>query len=83
MVIGYYPDMTTAGMPDPRLYLRLAATLRTQIGEGVFVQGSRMPSISELCKEYQLSRQTAGRALRLLEEEGVIHRVPGLGYHVS
>lgn len=75
--------MTTAGMPDPRLYLRLAATLRSQIGDGVFARGSRIPAISELCEEYDLSRQTAGKALRLLEGEGVIHRVPGLGYHVS
>lgn len=75
--------MTTAGMPDPRLYMRLAATLRSQIDDGVFGRGSRIPTISELCEEYELSRQTAGKALRLLEGEGVIHRVPGLGYHVS
>jgi DNA-binding GntR family transcriptional regulator len=75
--------MTTAGMPDPRLYMRLAATLRSQIGEGVFARDSRMPTISELCEQYELSRQTAGKALRLLEDEGLIRRVPGLGYHVS
>jgi DNA-binding GntR family transcriptional regulator len=70
-------------MPDPRLYVRLAATLRSQIGEGVFAKGSPIPTISVLCEEYRLSRQTAGKALRLLEDEGLIHRVPGLGYHVS
>lgn len=75
--------MTTAGSPDPRLYMRLAANLRMQIADGVLAKDSRMPSISALCKEYSLSRQTAGKALRLLEHEGLVHRVPGLGYHVS
>jgi GntR family transcriptional regulator len=75
--------MTTAVSPDPRLYVRLAATLRMQIADGALARDSRMPSISVLCKEHSLSRQTAGKALRLLEREGLIYRVPGLGYHVS
>lgn len=75
--------MTTPAPSDPRLYIRLAATLRAQIADGTLAQGARMPSISILCEEYKLSRQTAGKALRMLEHEGLIHRVPGLGYHVS
>jgi DNA-binding GntR family transcriptional regulator len=63
--------------------MRLAATLRAQIADGTLARGARMPSISALCEEYSLSRQTAGKALRMLEHEGLIHRVPGLGYHVS
>jgi DNA-binding GntR family transcriptional regulator len=63
--------------------MRLAATLRAQIADGTLGQGARMPSISSLCEDYKLSRQTAGKALRMLEHEGLIHRVPGLGYHVS
>ena len=74
--------MTLAGPPDPRLYLRLAATLRAQIRSGTIARGSRMPSISALCAEYAISRQTAGKALHTLEREGLVHRVPGLGYHV-
>jgi GntR family transcriptional regulator len=75
--------MTKAAPPDPRRYMRLAASLRLQIHEGVLVEGSRLPSIAVLCDKYRLSRQTAGKALRLLEREGLVHRVPGLGYHVS
>ena len=74
--------MTTVDSTDPRLYMQLAATLRAQIADGTFASDARMPSISVLCEEHQLSRQTAGKALRLLEREGLIHRVPGLGYHV-
>ena len=75
--------MTSAGTSDPRLYIRLAATLRRQISNGIFAGDGRLPSINALCDEYRLSRQTAGKALRILEDEGLIHRVPGLGYHVS
>jgi GntR family transcriptional regulator len=83
MMIGYDVSMTTAGTSDPRLYLRLAATLRTQIGDGALTQDARMPSIALLCDRYRVSRQTAGKALRVLEREGLVYRVPGLGYHVS
>jgi DNA-binding GntR family transcriptional regulator len=74
--------MTTADSTDPRRYMRLAATLRTQIADGTFARDERIPSIRDLCEDHHLSRQTAGKALRLLEREGLIHRVPGLGYHV-
>jgi DNA-binding GntR family transcriptional regulator len=75
--------MTTAASPDPRRYMRLAATLRAQIADGTLAKDSRVPSIKTLCKEHALSRQTAGRALRMLESEGLTRRVPGLGYHVN
>jgi DNA-binding GntR family transcriptional regulator len=75
--------MTTAAPSDPRRYVRLAATLRSQIGDGTLAKDARLPSIQMLCAEHVLSRQSAGRALRILEEEGLIRRVPGLGYHVN
>jgi GntR family transcriptional regulator len=74
--------MTTADTTDPRRYIQLAATLRAQITDGMLAKDDRIPSISALCEDYHLSRQTAGKALRLLEGEGLIYRVPGLGYHV-
>ena len=33
--------------------------------------------------QFRVARQTAAKALRLLESEGLVHRVPGLGYYVS
>jgi DNA-binding GntR family transcriptional regulator len=82
-IIANLPAMTMAVSPDPRRYMQLAATLRAQIADGTYEKDARIPSIRELCADHQLSRQTAGKALRLLEGEGLIHRVPGLGYHVS
>ena len=74
--------MTVISISDPRRYVWLAATLAEGIQSGRHAPGKRLPSIGELCRETRLSRQTAGKALRLLEREGLIERVPGLGYFV-
>src|SRR5580658_6896347 len=77
------PGMTAAGQPDPRAYMRLAAFIRVQISDGKLAPGGRLPSIAVLRHEQGHSRQTAGKAMRVLAEEGLIYRVPGLGYYVS
>jgi GntR family transcriptional regulator len=63
--------------------MRLAALIRDQIADGKLVPGSRLPSIAALRRAQGHSRQTAGKAMRVLEDEGLIYRVPGLGYYVS
>ncbi len=62
--------------PDPRAYVRLADLLRDQI-----TPGEPLPTIGELRRKHGHSRQTVGKALRVLEDEGLIYRVPGLGYY--
>ena len=63
--------------------MRLAALIRGLIADGKLTPGARLPSIAVLRREYRHSRQTVGKAMRVLEDEGLIHRVPGLGYYVS
>jgi DNA-binding GntR family transcriptional regulator len=75
--------MTTPASRDPRRYVRLAAALRAQILDGSLTAGARLPSIAALCRQHGISRHTAGKALHLLEEQDLVQRVPGLGYHVS
>ena len=74
--------MTTISKFDQRRYVRVAGTLAGEIQSGKYTPGKRLPSIHELCQETGLSRQTIGKALRLLESEGLVERVPGLGYFV-
>ena len=45
--------------------------------------GQPVPSITTLTQDHGVARSTAAKALRLLESEGLVHRVPGLGYYVS
>jgi len=73
----------TAVPPDPRAYVRIAGMLREMISSQVLPPGSPAPSITRLCREHGHARQTCGRAMRLLEDEGLLHRVPGLGYYVT
>src|SRR6516225_8117295 len=65
---------------DPRAYVRLAALLRRQIAEGTLTPGMPTPSITTLSQEYGHARQTCAKALRVLEDEGLLVRIPGLGY---
>jgi len=74
--------MTTGGESDPRAYVRLAAMLRGQITDGTLQSGQPTPSITTLTQEHGVARQTAAKALGVLEAEGLVHRVPGLGYYV-
>jgi GntR family transcriptional regulator len=63
--------------------MRLAALIREQIAGGKLTPGGRLPSIAVLRREHGHSRQTVGKAMRILAGEGLIYRVPGLGYYVS
>jgi hypothetical protein len=68
---------------DPRAYVRIAALVRAQIESGQLARGQPVPSITTLVQEHGVARQTAAKGLRLLESEGLLYRVPGLGYYVT
>lgn len=63
----------------PAKYIRLANILRETIfqntGSGIY----KLPSESELCEQYHMSRQTVRTALHLLMEEGLIEKRQGSG----
>lgn len=67
---------------DPRAYLRIAALLRERITAGELAPGQAAPSITRLCADHGVARQTAAHALHVLQDAGLVYRVPGLGYHV-
>jgi GntR family transcriptional repressor for pyruvate dehydrogenase complex len=75
-------QVDTGGAADPRLYVKLAASIRAQIQTGELAVGFLVPPITSLQQATGYSRQTCGKALRVLEQEGLLQRVPGLGYHV-
>ena len=67
---------------DPRAYIRIAALLRDRIAAGELAPGQATPSITRLCADHDVARQTAAHALHVLQDAGLVYRVPGLGYHV-
>ena len=75
--------MSIGDESDPRAYIRLAAILRQEIADGKLPPGKPTPSITTLSQRYGHARQTCAKALRLLVDEGLLIRYPGLGYYVA
>ncbi len=65
------------------LYHQLKAILTQKITSGQWPVGHRLPTESELCKQYGVSRITVRRALAELEREGLIKRRQGVGTFIS
>jgi GntR family transcriptional regulator len=60
-------------------YQTLRQRLRDDIAAGVYRDGVRLPTESELVAQHGLSRQTVRRAFQDLVAEGAVYRVPGRG----
>jgi DNA-binding GntR family transcriptional regulator len=68
---------------DEPVYQQVAGILRDQIKSGKIEPRRPIPSIRTLCETYGIARATAGKAIRLLADEGLIRRVPGKGWFVA
>ncbi len=64
-------------------YATVKASLRERIARGGWQPGVRLPSERELVQEFGCARMTVHRALRELEEEGLIERRQGSGSFVA
>ena len=65
------------------LYATIYSDLRKKIFSGELAAGTSLPSESQLCAEYNASRETVRRGLRDLESEGLIFVRPKVGYFVD
>lgn len=63
-------------------YLQLGRHLNQQISEGHYVTGDRLPSESELCRQFDLSRSTVRETLRHMESGGKVRLVSRRGAFV-
>jgi GntR family transcriptional regulator len=60
-------------------YLRLFNMLRSQILDGSYGAGAKLPTERQICAEYGVSRITCRHAFRLLQEQGFVERYQGRG----
>lgn len=60
-------------------YLAVATALRERIRGGEWLPGEALPSVTALGAEYEVSRATAARAIKVLTDEGLVYTVPGWG----
>ena len=61
------------------IYQRIQERLRSDIAAGRFLEGDRLPSESELARNFRTARGTVRQALARLEYEGLIRREAGRG----
>jgi len=82
-----YPPAWSGAKPDDNdriaLYVRLSRVFRQLIASGVWARGSRLPTIAELSKEYQVGAVTVRQALAFLAADGLIVSTRGRGTYVT
>ena len=57
--------------------------LKRSISRGTYAPYSQLPSISQLCKQYGVSKITINKALEALQSQGLISRRRGSGTFVK
>ncbi len=67
--------------PEP-FYIQLSRAIEEAIDKGIFAPGDRLPSESELCRQFDLARSTVRETLRNLEDRRRIRVVPRRGAFV-
>ncbi|MBM7688531.1 GntR family transcriptional regulator [Enterococcus ureilyticus] len=63
-------------------YQEVAQQIETKIQTENLPQGTKLPSVSELVTEYQVSKNTILQTLKVLESRSVIYQVQGSGIFV-
>ncbi|MCP1309087.1 GntR family transcriptional regulator [Paenibacillus tyrfis] len=65
------------------LYVQLKQMIKEEIHRGTYKPGQQLPSESDLCDIYEVSRITARRAILDLVDEGILQRKQGKGTFVK
>lgn len=75
--------MAKANIAMQPLYLQVKNHILRNIDSGEWATSSRVPSENEIVRSFGVSRMTANRALRELQDEGVVVRIAGVGSFVA
>ena len=68
---------------DIPLYYQLVNIIKRNITAGTLKPGDILPSESEMCKNFDISRSTVRQAVSMLEDEGLVVRKQGRGTYVA
>lgn len=68
---------------DIPLYSQLVGIVKRNISAGTLTAGDLLPSETELCKTFDISRSTVRQAIGTLETEGLVVRKQGRGTFVA
>jgi DNA-binding GntR family transcriptional regulator len=67
---------------DPRRYVRIHADLSARIADGRLPSGTVL-NIGQLADEHGVARETVQRSIRMLADEQLVTRYPGIGWQVN
>ena len=70
----------TSGIPK---YRQIINSIYQGILKGELRIGDKIPSLNQICSEYDLSRDTVMVAFNELKAKGIINSIPGKGYYVN
>lgn len=74
---------TVKKMSKEFLYTEIAERIAAQIRKGILKTGDKLPSVRMLCREHQVSMNTAKRVFLELESQSLVESKPQSGYFVS
>lgn len=69
--------------PSSTKVQHLTEALDKAISEGIYAPGTQLPSVNQISKEYNLSRDTVFKAFGELKKRGIVESTPAKGYHVA
>ena len=70
----------TLGVPK---YRQIINSIYHAISNGDLSMGDKIPSLNQICAEFDLSRDTVMVAFNELKAKGVITSIPGKGYYIN
>ncbi|TZG34550.1 FadR/GntR family transcriptional regulator [Agrobacterium sp. B1(2019)] len=72
-------DVESSTKQGVSLAAKISSALRRDLSEGVFRPGDRLPSESELTREYSVSRTVVREAIAILRADGLVEARKGAG----
>lgn len=70
----------SSGIPK---YRQIINSIYTAISVGDLKMGDKIPSLNQICIEFELSRDTVMVAFNELKAKGIINSIPGKGYYIN
>lgn len=70
-------------MPRPALWTAIAQTLRSEIAQGLYRPGDRLPTEAALAARFGVNRHTVRHALAAMAYDGTVHPRRGAGVFVT
>lgn len=68
---------------EKALFIKIAERLCDDILSGCYAEGDLVPSVRELAAEYEVNINTALRAFELLQRDGILLSLRGIGMSVA